>query len=102
MRPYPWHSEPVAQKQMMRSRYALGEIMQTRRVLATIIAQVGGTPRLVECRPPVDAVTEPARYDFRKVSEGICRCAIGPATFIFKVYWQVPVIERRHRHNIVL
>src|SRR6266487_4504416 len=63
------------------------------------IAEVGTTPGFIVCKPPLNAISQPAGHHLGIVSKSVGCVTDEPATAILQGYWQVPVIERGERAN---
>src|SRR5215467_9495901 len=76
----------------MRGAHAVNEIVTSRGMNPPPIAKKGEDPRLIENAPMLDTVAEGARDDFGVFREAAGQVAIRPASRVFQLLRQVPMI----------
>ncbi len=87
----------VGEEQMVRGAQPVGRPAETGSVGRLLVAQRGGTPRLVVGRPASDAIAQPGGDRVRVADEGIHRAARGPSTFTHESLRHVPVVQCHER-----
>ena len=87
------HRGAVRAQQIVRGDRRLEAVAMARRQRAVQVAAVGDHPGLVDGRPQLDPVVEPAEHDGGVVGEPVGDIRIEPAAEIVERRRQIPVIR---------
>ena len=78
--------------QVMHRRQRLAVITHTRRMDAIAISEICRAPWLIQRSPCIDAIAESLGQSMYVIAVPQCRIAIRPASLVFQVLRQIPVI----------
>ena len=90
---------PCAEQRMVRRPHCGRPVAEARRLDALRVAEERGHPRLVVRDPVVDETVEPVEHEPCVLGVALDDVTLRPAAFVLESLRQVPVVERRERHD---